>query len=103
MTTEQFDEAALSAQLKTIRPRLEIGLDKVGELAATMAAAYIGTYQEGWPQLAESTLKKARQRRGTRCRTRCCAPASCAIQSSTKSIRSCSRWWSDRTTQTALF
>jgi hypothetical protein len=56
MTTEQFEQA-LSAQIKTIRPRLEVGLDKVGELASTMAAAYIGTYQQGWPQLAESTIK----------------------------------------------
>jgi hypothetical protein len=56
MTTEQFEQA-LSAQIKTVRPRLEIGLDQVGELASTMAAAYIGTYQQSWPQLAESTIK----------------------------------------------
>jgi hypothetical protein len=33
-------------------------LDKVGELAETMAVHYIGTYQTGWPHLAESTLAK---------------------------------------------
>lgn len=57
MTIEQFEQA-LSAQIKTVRPRLEIGLDKVGELASTMAAAYVGTYQQGWPALAESTIKE---------------------------------------------
>ncbi|SIN82964.1 hypothetical protein SAMN05443247_00028 [Bradyrhizobium erythrophlei] len=57
MTTEQFEQA-LSASIKTARPRLEIGLDKVGELASTMAAAYIGHYQPGWPRLAESTLER---------------------------------------------
>ena len=57
MTTEQFEQA-LAAQIKTVRPRIEIGLDKVGELATTMAAAYIGTYQQGWPALAESTIKE---------------------------------------------
>jgi hypothetical protein len=56
ITPEEF-EKALSAQIKTVRPRLEIGLDKVGELASTMAAAYIGTYQQGWPALAQSTIK----------------------------------------------
>src|SRR5438874_10997755 len=55
ITTEQF-EAELGAALKTIHPQLAIGLDKVGELASTMAAAYIGTYQTGWPALAESTI-----------------------------------------------
>ncbi len=55
MTSEQFAEA-LAETITTIRPRLEIGLDKVGELAQTMAASYIGHYQEGWPPLAASTL-----------------------------------------------
>jgi hypothetical protein len=55
MTTEQFEEA-LTTSISTIRPRLEIGLDKVGELAQTMAAAYIGHYQPGWAPLAESTI-----------------------------------------------
>jgi hypothetical protein len=56
ITTEQFEQA-LSASIKAIKPRLEIGLDKVGELASTMAAAYVGEYQEGWPVLAEATIK----------------------------------------------
>src|SRR6266404_5681617 len=55
ITTEQFEQA-LSAQIKTVRPRLEIGLDKVGELASTMAAAYVGHYQDNWAPLAESTI-----------------------------------------------
>ena len=55
ITSEQFEQV-LAAQIKTIMPRLEIGLDKVGELASTMAAAYIGEYQPGWPALAESTI-----------------------------------------------
>ncbi len=55
MTSEQF-EAALAAQIKTVKPRLEIGLDKVGELAATMSVHYLGTYQEGWPALKPETI-----------------------------------------------
>jgi hypothetical protein len=55
ITTEQF-AAELAAAIDTIRPRLEIGLDKVGELTSTMAAHYLGTYQENWPSLAESTI-----------------------------------------------
>jgi hypothetical protein len=55
MTSEQF-EKELAISIKTVLPRLEIGLDKVGELASTMAAAYLGTYQPGWPALAESTI-----------------------------------------------
>jgi hypothetical protein len=55
MTSEQF-EAALAAQIKTINPRLEIGLDKVGELASTMAVHYLGTYQEGWAPLKPATI-----------------------------------------------
>jgi hypothetical protein len=57
ITTEQF-EAEVSASIGTIRPRLEIGLDKVGELTSTMAAHYLGTYQEHWPSLAESTIER---------------------------------------------
>src|ERR1700694_5982604 len=57
MTTEQFEQA-LTASIKTVRPRVEIGLDKVGELASTMAAAYIGHYQGNWAPLAESTIKE---------------------------------------------
>lgn len=55
ITSEQF-EAALAAQIKTIRPRLEIGLEKVGELAESLAAHYPGDYQPGWAPLAASTL-----------------------------------------------
>lgn len=61
MTTEQFEQALL-ASLKTVRPRLEIGLDKVGELAATMAASYPGHYQPGWAPLKPETI--ARKRNG---------------------------------------
>src|SRR5258707_11055252 len=57
MTPEQFEQA-LAAQITTVRPRLEVGLDKVGELASTMAAAYIGHYQGNWAPLAESTIKE---------------------------------------------
>jgi hypothetical protein len=56
ITTEQFEQS-LGASIKTVRPRLEIGLDKVGELASTMAAAYIGNYQDNWAPLAESTIR----------------------------------------------
>jgi phage gpG-like protein len=57
MTPEEF-EAALAAQIKTVKPRLEIGLDKVGELAATMAAAYLGHYQSGWAPLKPETIAR---------------------------------------------
>ena len=55
MTLEQF-EAALAAQIKTVKPRMEVGLDKVGELAATMAVHYLGTYQAGWAPLKPETI-----------------------------------------------
>jgi hypothetical protein len=55
ISSEQF-AAELAAAIGTIRPRLEIGLDQVGELTTTMAAHYLGTYQENWPSLAESTI-----------------------------------------------
>lgn len=61
ITNEEF-AAELAATISTVRPRLEIGLDKVGELASTMAAHYLGTYQENWPSLAESTI--ASKKRG---------------------------------------
>jgi phage gpG-like protein len=57
ITPEEF-ALKLAAAADTVKPRLEIGLDKVGELAETMAASYPGTYQTGWPRLAESTLEK---------------------------------------------
>ena len=55
MTTEQFAEA-LADQIKTVRPRLEIGLDKVGMLAESIAAEIPGHYQPGWAPLAASTI-----------------------------------------------
>lgn len=56
MTLDQF-ERHLSAAVVQVKPRLEIGLDKVGTLAETLAAHYPGEYQEGWKPLAPSTLK----------------------------------------------
>jgi hypothetical protein len=50
-------EAVLSRSLREVVPRLEIGLDKVGTLAQTLAAHYPGEYQPGWAPLAESTLR----------------------------------------------
>jgi HK97 gp10 family phage protein len=55
MTLGEF-ERMLATSLATVRPRLEIGLDKVGELAQTIAVHAIGNEQEGWPPLAESTI-----------------------------------------------
>jgi hypothetical protein len=57
LTPEEF-ALKLAAAVDTIRPRLEIGLDKVGEFAQREAKHVIGTYQPGWPHLAESTLEK---------------------------------------------
>jgi hypothetical protein len=56
MTLAEF-AAQLQRSLATVKPRLEIGLDKVGALAETLAAKYPGTYQPGWVPLAESTIK----------------------------------------------
>lgn len=39
-----------------VRPRLEVGLAKVGELTKTMAAEYIGHEMPEWPPLAPSTI-----------------------------------------------
>jgi hypothetical protein len=47
----------LERSIATVRPRLEIGLDKVGMLAESLAAHYPGEYQPGWAQLADSTIK----------------------------------------------
>ena len=55
MTLDEF-ERALTASLATVHTRLEIGLDKVGTLAQTLAAEYPGHYQPGWAPLAESTI-----------------------------------------------
>jgi hypothetical protein len=49
--------AMLERSLATLPAQLEIGLDKVGELAETLAVSYIGHEQESWPPLAESTLR----------------------------------------------
>lgn len=56
MSLNEF-EARLSAAITRVVPELEIGLDKVGTLAVTLAAHYPGEYQPGWPKLADSTLK----------------------------------------------
>jgi len=56
MTFAEF-AAQLERGLTTVRPRLEIGLAKVGALAETLAEAYPGHYQPGWPQLADSTIE----------------------------------------------
>ncbi|NPU23934.1 hypothetical protein [Bradyrhizobium denitrificans] len=56
ITLTEF-EAQLRAAIVSVKPRLEIGLDKVGSLALSLAAEYPGHYQPGWAPLAESTLK----------------------------------------------
>jgi hypothetical protein len=50
-------ETRLSAAVKEIHPRLEIGLAKVGTLAHTLAAEYIGHEMPTWPPLAKSTIR----------------------------------------------
>jgi hypothetical protein len=60
MTIAEF-AAQLQRSLTTVKPRLEIGLDKVGALAETLAASYPGTYQPGWAPLAESTIEDKKQ------------------------------------------
>jgi hypothetical protein len=56
ISLKQF-EAQLAASLSRVVPAIEIGLDKVGTLALTLAEHYPGTYQPGWAPLADSTLK----------------------------------------------
>lgn len=56
MSLEAF-AGELEKAITTLKPKLEIGLDRVGELAETLAASYPGHYQPGWKPLAESTLK----------------------------------------------
>jgi len=56
MELKEF-EAMLERSLATVTPRLEIGLDKVGQLAESIAAELPGHYQPGWAPLAESTIK----------------------------------------------
>lgn len=50
-------EAQLARAITGVVPAIEIGLDKVGTLAVTLAHEYPGHYQPGWAPLAESTLK----------------------------------------------
>lgn len=47
----------LEKAVVTLKPTLEIGLDRVGELAETLAASYPGHYQEGWAPLKPATLQ----------------------------------------------
>lgn len=61
MTFEEF-EAHLAKAVATVVPRLEIGLDKVGQLAESIAAELPGHYQPGWAPLAESTLEDKREK-----------------------------------------
>lgn len=49
-------EGKLAVAIKEVRPRLEIGLAKVGTLAHTLSAEYIGHEMSEWPPLAESTI-----------------------------------------------
>jgi hypothetical protein len=56
MTIEEFEDV-LERSLTTVKPRLLIGLDKVGELAETLAASYPGHERPEWAPLAASTLK----------------------------------------------
>ena len=61
MTLTEFADM-LEVGLRTATPRLEIGLDNVGELAETLAGTYPGHYQAGWAPLAAATIadKEAR-------------------------------------------
>src|SRR5665213_2921845 len=56
MITPAEFEKMLSASIATVHTRLEIGLDKVGELALTVAVHAIGHEHDEWPPLAESTV-----------------------------------------------
>ncbi len=56
ITLTEF-EAQLRAAIESVKPRIEIGLDKFGSLALSLAAEYPGHYQPGWAPLAESTLR----------------------------------------------
>lgn len=56
MTLKEL-EAMLVRSLARVQPELAIGLDKVGQLAESLAAHYPGTYQPGWAKLADSTIK----------------------------------------------
>jgi hypothetical protein len=49
--------AMLERAIAAAPAELAIGLEKVGQLAESIAAELPGHYQPGWPELAESTLK----------------------------------------------
>ena len=51
MTLGEFAKV-LELSLTTVRPRLAVGLEKVGKLAETLAAHYPGEYQPVWTPLA---------------------------------------------------
>lgn len=55
-------EALLTRAISTAHVRLEVGLEKVGQLAEPIAAELPGHYQPGWSPLKASTLedKKAK-------------------------------------------
>lgn len=56
MTLGEF-EVLLEKSLQTTNVRLEVGLEKVGQLAESIAAHIPGEYQPGWKPLAESTIE----------------------------------------------
>jgi len=56
MTFDQF-ATMLTRSIGTTRPQLAVGLDKVGELAQTLAASYPGHERSEWPPLADSTIE----------------------------------------------
>jgi hypothetical protein len=49
--------ARLERALVEVKPEIAVGLEKVGQLAESIAAELPGHYQPGWAPLAESTLK----------------------------------------------
>lgn len=55
MTLEELAAMLTRAEARVV-PAIEIGLDKVGTLAVTLAHEYPGHYQPGWAPLADSTL-----------------------------------------------
>jgi hypothetical protein len=57
MTFGEFAKV-LERNAATLRPRLEFGLAKVGELTQTMAAEYIGREMPEWAPLAVSTVRE---------------------------------------------
>ncbi|WP_315792232.1 MULTISPECIES: hypothetical protein [unclassified Bradyrhizobium] len=61
MDLDELD-AMLTRSISTLHVRLEVGLDKVGQLAESIAAELPGHYQPGWAPLAESTLQDKRDK-----------------------------------------